>query len=154
MLAALMFATLSAGAAPVSLEPARELAADGRAAAAGNQPVIVLVSLAGCPHCEVVRRSHLLPLLAEDAGPNIPPIRQIELNGSQRVVDFAGTAMSHAEFSRRLGARLAPVVFFFGPQGEMLTDPLVGAMIPDFYGAYFDAALERARTKLKVVIRP
>ena len=44
--------------------------------------------------------------------------------------------------------KLAPVVMFFGNKGEMFAKPLVGSMIPDFYGAYLDAALTEARAKL------
>ena len=40
-------------------------------------------------------------------------------------------------------------VFFFGPDGRQLAEPLVGAMIPDFYGAYFDAALAKATNRLQ-----
>ena len=60
----------------------------------------------------------------------------------------AGKKITHAEFSRRYQVRLVPVVFFFGPNGTQLTEPLVGSMIPDFYGAYFDAALLKARAQL------
>lgn len=130
------------------LVPARDLNVDAKAAAESSQPIIVLVSLGGCPHCEVVRRSHLLPLL-RDRGATVPVIRQVELNGDARLVDFAGKATTHAEFARRYQARLAPVVFFFAPNGDMLADPLVGAMIPDFYGAYFDDALAQSRARLQ-----
>lgn len=154
ILALLASMALCAGAAPLVLEQARDLAADGKITAATRQPIVILVSLAGCPHCEVVRRSHLLPLVKEDASGVAPLIRQIEFNGPQRVIDFAGKAISHAEFARRYQVKLAPVVLFFAPDGEVIADPLVGAMIPDFYGAYFDAALAQARAKLEKTIRP
>ena len=37
---------------------------------------------------------------------------------------------------------------FFGATGEQLTAPLVGAIISEFYGAYFDATLFEAKPKL------
>jgi hypothetical protein len=36
-------------------------------------------------------------------------------------------------------------VLFLGPQGQALAEPLVGAAIPDFYGAYLDERLVLAR---------
>lgn len=132
-----------------ALPAARNLAADGKSAAESGLPLIVLVSLAGCPHCEVVRRSHLLPLLRDAAVAPKAIIRQVEVNGSERLRDFNGKDISHAEFARHHKAGIAPVVFFFNAKGELLTAPLIGSMIPDFYGAYFDAALNEAGSKLR-----
>ncbi len=132
-----------------ALPAARNLAFDGKSAERSGLPLIVLVSLAGCPHCEVVRRSHLLPLLRDGVGTPKAIIRQVEVNGSERLRDFNGKEMSHAEFARHHKASVAPVVFFFNAKGALLTAPLIGSMIPDFYGAYFDAALNEAKSKLR-----
>ena len=132
-----------------TLEPARDLAADARVAAARMQPIVIMVSLAGCPYCEIVRRSHLLPILNESKSGNIPLIRQVELNGAALLTDFAGNRVSHGAFAAKLKAKIAPVVYFFAPDGSQLVEPLVGAMIPDFYGAYFAAALADAITRMR-----
>lgn len=128
-----------------SLLPARDLRADGNLAGKQGVPLIVLVSLAGCPHCEVVRRSHLLPLLRDGDGRAAPVIRQVELRSDAQLIDFNGGAITHAEFARRHRAGIAPVVLFFDGAGKSIATPLVGAMIPDFYGAYFETALDGAR---------
>jgi len=132
-----------------SLETARDLAADAKIAERTGVPLIVMVSLPGCPHCEVVRRSHLLPLLRGGTETPTPVIRQVEINGLEILRDFSGRATTHAEFASRYKIRIAPVVIFFGAKGEMIAEPLIGSMIPDFYGAYFDAALAEARSKLQ-----
>ena len=134
---------------PTALALARDLVSDGRIAKAEKRPIIILVSLAGCPYCETVLRSHLLPLLNNAMADSAPLIRQVEINGNEVMTDFAGRQITHAEFARRFNVRLAPVVFFFGPDGSELADPLVGAMIPDFYGAYFDAALAKATDRMR-----
>lgn len=133
--------------AQTTLMSARDLAADAKSAANTGVPLIVLVSLPGCPHCEVVRRSHLLPLLrsGRDGPPTQKPlIRQININGRDILRDFSGQTTTHAEFASRYKISIAPVVMFFDAQGELVTEPLVGSKIPDFYGAYFDAALTEA----------
>ena len=137
-----------ASAVETALPPARDLSADAKIAMQDGMPVIVLVSLAGCGHCEVVRRSHLLPLL-RDATAAKPVIRQVEVRGGETLRDFDGKQITHAEFARRHKVRIAPVVFFFDGKGTQLTAPLVGSMIPDFYGAYFDTALDEAKSKLR-----
>jgi hypothetical protein len=142
--ALLLIGAPAAHTAPSALPPARDLAADGRAALKQGVPVIVLVSLGGCPQCEVVRRSHLLPLLAARAEGAPPLVRQVELGGGAALIDFNGEKITHAEFARRHQVKIAPVVFFFDGNGKPAAEPLLGAMIPDFYGAYFDEALAGA----------
>lgn len=146
---ATLFAANICLAAVTTLEPARDLAADARVAAARMQPIVIMVSLAGCPYCETVRRSHLLPIMNAAKSESLPLIRQVELNGADGMVDFDGKKISHATFAKHLKAKIAPVVYFFGPDGRQLVEPLVGAMIADFYGAYFDAALENAASQMR-----
>ena len=139
----------SAAAADTALPTARDLAADAKSAARSGVPLIVLVSLAGCPHCEVVRRSHLLPLLRDAMAEPKPSIRQVEISGREMLLDFMGREITHAEFAKRYNINIAPVVLFFDASGALLAEPLVGSMIPDFYGAYFDAAFDEAKSKLR-----
>lgn len=129
------------------IEPARDLQHDARLASARGIPLLVMVSLSGCPHCEAVRRSHLLPLLKQSPLAPVLLIRQVELNGGEGLIDFNGEKTTHADFAKRNRVTIAPVVLFFGVDGQRVADPLVGAMIPDFYGSYFDAALAEAKEK-------
>jgi thioredoxin-related protein len=135
-------------AASERIEPAKNLQMDARHATDAGVPLIVLVSLADCPHCETVKRSHLLPLLSSSQTKPVF-IRQIELKGSDSLIGFNGEKMTHAEFARLNKAAIAPVIFFFGARGESVAEPLIGAMIPDFYGAHFDAALATAKARIR-----
>ena len=130
------------------LPPATDLAADAIESKRTGVPLIVMLSLRGCPHCEVVRRAHLLPLVSDTSSMARPILRQVEINGTARLRYFDGSTITHAEFAARHQFKLAPVVMFFGYNGETLAKPLVGSMIPDFYGAYFDGALTEARANL------
>ena len=140
-------------AADTALPTACDLKADAKSAAQSGVPLIVLVSLAGCPHCEVVRRSHLLPLLRDGMAVPKPVIRQVEISGREILHDFMGREITHAEFVKRYKINIAPVVLFFDANGALLAAPLVGSMIPDFYGAYFDAAFDDAKSKLRTARR-
>lgn len=141
-LAALSLHALAAATLPV----AGDLREEAAQAARAKVPLIVLYSLPGCPHCEVVRRSHLLPLLAEK--PPRARVVQIDLRSAAPLTDFSGRKTTHGEYSQQQKIVLAPVVMFLGRDGEPLAAPLVGSMIPDFYGAYFDDALAEAQSKL------
>lgn len=142
---ALIALSLNAMAA-ATLPLAVDLHDEAAQAARAKVPLIVLFSLPGCPHCEVVRRSHLLPLLAEK--PPRARVVQIDLKSPSPLTDFSGRKTTHGEYSQQQKIVLAPVVMFLGRDGQPLAAPLVGSMIPDFYGAYFDDALSEAQNKL------
>jgi thioredoxin-related protein len=132
--------------AATALPPAKDLKVDAEKARRDRVPIVVMVSLDGCPHCETVRRSHLLPLLRAKNPAVI--LRQVELNGSTTLIDFDGRKTTHAEFAQRHRATIAPVVLFFDAEGRSAAEPIVGASIPDFYGAYLEKALADARLAL------
>lgn len=114
-----------------------------RDSAARGEPLVLLVSLPGCPYCERVRRSHLLPLACAAGG-----VVQIDVGSAAAVVDFDGHARTHDAVATGLRARFTPTVLFLGPTGGELSERLVGAGIADFYGALLEQRLEAARAAL------
>ena len=108
-----------------------------------RQPLVVLVSLGGCPWCEEVRNNYLGPMLAEQA----LPVVQIDMRSPQRTVSAQGQPIEHDAQVRAWGVKVAPTVLFLGPRGQELADRLVGGS-PDFYSAYLDRRLEQARKAL------
>ena len=120
------------------------LPAEAQAAAKRGEPLIVLVSLAGCPYCERLRRAHLLPMLRESGS----GVVQIDLGSAQTLVDFDGTTRSHDAVARARHASFTPTVLLLGPRGDELAERLVGAGVPDFYGAYLEQRLAAARQAL------
>lgn len=123
---------------PASLQVA------GRDAAQKGEPLVLLVSLPGCPYCELVRRNYLLPMRAEGL-----QAWQINVTDNQRLVrDFAGVASTGAALARQWQAAFTPTVLFFDARGNEIAQRLVGVAVPDFYGAYLDAELATARGKL------
>ncbi len=137
----------------VNLPPLRDWALLASAAQKSQVPIIVMVSLEGCGFCKVVRQSHLLPLYRYENMPaKSPPraiVRQIEIGGSQTLIDASGTTISHAKFAKNLGAKVAPTVYFLNAKGEQIAPPLEGGLLPDFYSAYLDEALEIATNKIR-----
>lgn len=129
--------------AATALPLARDLASEARLAAQRGQPLMVLVSLHGCVYCERVRRSHLLPRLAEGQA-----VVQIDLNSQQAVRDWQGRTSTHDELARQWKVKLAPTLLFFGSGGRELADRMEGAYQPDFYGAYLEDRLSRAQQRL------
>lgn len=137
----------SVAARDTSLQLATDLRADGVLAAQKGIPVIVLFSLADCVHCEEVRRSHLAPMSRESSPKAI--VRQIDLHSAQPLIDFAGTKTTHSAFAKTAKVSFAPVVAFYGGNGNVVSEPLIGALLADFYGSYLDNALSAATAKVR-----
>ena len=139
LLPALALAMDTALPIPVSLPGAAQTAASKK------EPLVILVSLPGCPYCEVVRRNYLLPL-QRDTG-----LHAWQLNISDKttpLIGFNGKATTAAAQIAAWKAGFTPTVLFLGPQGQELAERLVGLGSNDFYGADLDERLATARKAL------
>jgi hypothetical protein len=130
-----------------SLSIATDLTRDARESAARRIPIVILYSLPGCAHCEILRRSHLAPLAAQKPARAI--VRQINLQSTVPLRDFAGNATTHANFVKVRAVSFAPIVQVLDHTGKLIADPLVGSMLADFYGAYLEDALQKAEAAVR-----
>ena len=119
-------------------------------AARGGEPLVVLVSLPGCPFCERIRRSHLLPLQRERG----QGVVQLDLGTATSVIDFDGVQRSHDAVVRSWRVTMAPTVLMFDAAGAEIAERLVGAGLADFYAAYLDQRLQTARAVLARPMAP
>ena len=127
------------------LPAARHLALHAAAAQQQGMPLILLVSLIGCPYCEEVRKLHLAPL--EKTG---VVVKQIHLDRDEKLIDFEGKPSTQKRFAKSLAVRVAPTVFFFDAKGAQVAEPIVGAIHEDFYKEYMDEAIATAKKKLSL----
>jgi hypothetical protein len=130
-----------ARAATATLPSAVSLADELALALRRGEPLVVMVSLEGCPFCVVARNHYLAPLRAEGQ----LDIVQVDMRSTQLFKDFQGQPLTHDQMARRWAIKVAPTVLFFGRGGTEVAERLVGGMLPDFYGAYLDQRLETAR---------
>ncbi len=132
------------GAAPALAAslPAPASLPEALAAALKNaSPLVVMVSLAGCPFCAIARDNYLVPMQGQ-AGLSIV---QLDMRSRQMVQDFSGASQTQDQVIRSWGVKVAPTVLFFGRGGVEVAERMVGGYIPDFYGAYLDDRLRMAR---------
>lgn len=133
-------------AAGVTLPVPTSLADELAAALKKGSPLLVMVSLEGCPFCKVARENYLAPLLRQSS----LAIVQIDMRNRQLVQDFNGTSQTQDQLIRNWGIKVAPTVLFFGRGGVEVAERLVGGYIPDFYGAYLDDRLRTARAAVAI----
>ena len=130
------FAKDSALPVPTSLpEVAKQAFAKG-------EPLVLLISLPGCPYCERVGRSYLLPG-RRDADLQAWQLSVTDSTGP--LTGFDGKPTTATAQVKLWKATFTPTVLFLDPKGQELAERLVGAAIPDFYGAYLDERLITAR---------
>ena len=122
------------------LPAAESLAQELQQALSRGEPLVVMVSLHGCPFCKVVRESYLWPL--RDTG---LPVVQLDMRDRRTVLDFDGRSLTQDEWVRQHGVRIAPTVLFFGASAKEVAPRLNGAYLPDFYNAYLEEHLATAR---------
>jgi thioredoxin-related protein len=136
--------------AATDLPAALDLRAEAAAAARQGGPLIVIYSRRDCKYCETVKRDYLKPLAANPRYRERVSIRQVNQDGEQQALtDFKGNATSHARFAASEKVKFVPVVAFYGPDGQQLAAPIVGARLPDFYNSYLEDAIEQSAKALK-----
>jgi hypothetical protein len=132
-------------AAGAVLPVAQSLADELAAAIKAGQPLVVMVSLEGCPFCRAARDSYLDPLRRQEK----VPVVQVDMRTAAVLRDFSRNTMTHDALTRAWGVKVAPTVLFFGPGGKEVAERLQGAYIADFYGAYLDQRMQTARAAIK-----
>lgn len=110
-----------------------------------GSPLLVMVSLDGCPFCKVTRENYLGPLREQEG----LPVVQVDMRSSRAIRNFKGKTLTQDQLIRSWNIKVAPTVLFFGPGGVEVAERLVGGYIPDFYGAYLDDRLRLARAALR-----
>ena len=108
-------------------------------------PLLVMVTLRGCPFCKIATENYLLPLQREQA----LSIVQIDMRSKKTIQGFGGPPQSQESLSRLWGIKVAPTVLFFGRGGVEVAERLVGGYLPDFYGAYLDERVRTARAAVR-----
>ncbi len=111
-----------------------------QALATGN-PLLVMVSLEGCPFCRVARENYLIPMHDRQG----LPVVQVDMRSKKLIKNFQGIMQTHDDWIRSMQVRVAPTILFFGRGGVELVERMSGGYIPDFYGAYLDERLRQAK---------
>jgi thioredoxin-related protein len=137
-------AGVSAQTPPAVLPAARSLPDELAQALRQGRPLIVMVSLEGCPFCRRARQSHLAPMQREGT-----TIVQVDMRSPQPVRDFEGQMTTHDALVQRWRVPIAPTLLFFGPGGREVAERMEGAYQPDFYGPYLDERLEKAAVLIR-----
>lgn len=111
-------------------------------------PLLVLFARRDCEYCEQVRRDWLVPMSRTASWRRRVRIVQIDVDSDAPLTGFAGEGTSHATFAQQQGMRFTPTVALFDAHGRRLGEPIVGLLLPDYYGIYLERAIDDANARL------
>lgn len=134
-----------AWAASSTIPPSQSLPDELTRALKSGNPLVVMVSLEGCPFCKIARENYLAPLREREG----LPVVQIDMRSKAPVKDFGGALTTFEEWIRARNVKVAPTLLFFGRGGAEIVERMTGGYIPDFYGSYLDDRLREARKILQ-----
>ena len=113
-----------------------------------SHPLVLMVSLDGCPFCKIARENYLAPLVREQG----LRVVQINMQHKDAVKDVLGVNRTQEQLIAELGVTVAPTLIFYGPAGREIAERLVGIGSEDFYGAYLDQRVATARSVVRAVV--
>ena len=132
----------ASGQGSVQLPAPKSLPDSLKAALQKRQPLVLMVSLDGCPFCKIVREHYLVHMARDDG----LPVVQIDMQSKAVLADWAGQSTTHAALIEKLAINVAPTLVFYGQGGKEVAERLVGLSSVDFYSAYLDARIATARS--------
>jgi thioredoxin-related protein len=106
--------------------------------------LVLMVSLPGCPWCELLRRNYLTPLRSE----GLAAFEFMIGERSLRLTDFQGQSTTPAAWSEAMKIKITPTVLFFNAQGQEVAPRIEGVASADFIGGVLEERLLTAKEHL------
>ena len=116
---------------------------------ANQVPLVLMVSSTECPYCERLKDEFFHPMLKHGPTASTLNFKELLIDLSRELTDFAGDTTDEDELATRYDATLTPTVLFLGPHGVELAERMVGVPNFDFYPWYFEQRLEQATKRLR-----
>ena len=107
--------------------------------------VVVLFSLPDCAYCEKVRQQSLRHVSTDPDYKGKVAVYEIDFSDSKRsFIWFDGNRYTGKSLASPLNVKFSPTVMVFNAKGAVAGKPLLGASLPEFYGAYLDQLIKAA----------
>ncbi|MGB0721646.1 MAG: thioredoxin family protein [Gammaproteobacteria bacterium] len=135
--------------ADIKLPRVTDLAADAEIMRERALPMLLMVSQTHCSYCETVKREVIRPMIISGDYDDRVLIREILIDPIDKIPDFDGIPRDPNVIAARYKAWVTPTLLFLGPDGEVLSEKILGVNTPEMYGWYVDSAIEEALDKLR-----
>ena len=85
-----------------------------------NKFLFIMFHQEGCPFCDKMRKVTFQNNMVRDYYTKHFYMIEIDIRGSNEVIDFDGKKLTERQFSLKLGVRLTPVFMFFDKEGKVV----------------------------------
>lgn len=114
-----------------------------------HTPILVVFSAETCGYCEKLKREIIDPLEKQQAGEASLVIREFDINAGGKLTDFNGESIRSRQFKRRYHIFATPTLLIVDPDGNPLSDPIVGYNSAPEYRELLHASLATSFKALK-----
>jgi thioredoxin-related protein len=114
-----------------------------------HSPILVVFSAETCGYCERLKREIIDPLEKQQAGEAPLLIREFDINAGGKLKDFNGEPIRSRQFKRRYHIFATPTLLIVDPDGNPLSDPIVGYNSAEEYQELLHASLVSSFEALK-----
>jgi len=124
------------------------LAKESAAAVDAGKIFLLYVSRPDCPHCELLKRDVLHPLLKGNRFGEDLILRELSL-ADRAIVGFDNKMQTANKLLVKYEIVGTPTLLFLDQNGGQLTDKLSGYFSKDFYWSYFESGIKKAVFELR-----
>ena len=133
----------------ISIPEVRDFALESQLAASQGRIIMLLVSQVHCPYCVLIKKDIIHPMIRGGDHADRLLIRELFIDRGDKIKDFDGKAISSMEFAKQHGASFTPTLLFLDPEGNELTERMIGINTPEMYFYYVDQSIRKALAALK-----
>ncbi|MCF6263289.1 MAG: thioredoxin fold domain-containing protein [Xanthomonadales bacterium] len=125
-----------------------DLSADARTLLGGERIILLIITRSSCPYCNALMKTVMLPLAKSGAWDARVILRELELDVSPEIIDFAGKPVDATAFAERYGHPFTPSILFLDRCGREVGLRHNGYDGSDFFEFYLDKSVKQARNWL------
>ena len=114
-----------------------------------HTPILVVFSAKTCGYCEKLKKEVIDPLEKQQSSEVPLLIREFDINVGGKLTDFDGEPIRRRQFKRRYHIFATPTLLIVDPDGNPLTDPIVGYNSAPEYQELLHASLTTSIKALK-----
>lgn len=109
------------------------------------QAIVILFSVPDCAYCEKVRQQSLRHVHTDTNYKGRVGVYEIDFTDDRKTfIWFDGNRYTGKSLAAPLNVKFSPTVMVFNAKGAVAGKPLLGAGLPEFYGAYLDELIRSA----------
>lgn len=127
-----------------TLEAARNLGEDAKAARNSGIPIVLVATETDCTYCMKLKKEVLHPILVSGDYDDKAVFREMRIRPGYGLKDFNEASVLSSDLAKHYAVSVAPTVLILGPDGTELAQRLIGINNSELYGYYLDQAIETA----------